>query len=65
MNEKQKRNLVRILIAAGLMIGLAWLPLQGWMRFIAYMVPYLIIGYDILLEAAEGIRNGDLLTSVC
>ena len=57
MNEKQKRNLVRILIAAGLMIGLAWLPLQGWMRFIAYMVPYLIIGYDILLEAAEGIRE--------
>lgn len=57
MNEKQKRNLVRILIAAGVMIGLAWLPLQGWMRFIAYMVPYLIIGYDILLEAAEGIRE--------
>lgn len=57
MNEKQKRNLVRILIAAGLMIGLAWLPLQGWMRFIAYMVPYLIIGYDILMEAAEGIRE--------
>ena len=57
MNEKQKRNLVRILIAAGLMIGLAWLPLQGWMRFIAYMFPYLIIGYDILLEAAEGIRE--------
>lgn len=57
MNEKQKRNLVRILIAAGLMIGLAWLPLQGWMRFIAYIIPYLIIGYDILLEAAEGIRE--------
>ena len=57
MNETQKKNLARILIAAGLMLGLAYLPLQGGMRFLAYMVPYLIVGYDILWEAAEGIRE--------
>lgn len=57
MNKKQKKMLVRILLAAAFMIGLHFLELDGWMRFIAYMVPYLIVGYDILIKAGKGILN--------
>ena len=57
MNKKQKKNLARILAAACLMIVLAHAPLAGLPRFLAYLVPYLIAGYDILLKAGRGIRN--------
>ncbi len=57
MNTKQKKNLLRIVTAIILMIILAFLPLEGILRFCAYMVPYLIVGYDILLKAWKGIRN--------
>ena len=49
--------LVRILIAAVLLIVLNFIPVTGWLRFVLYLVPYLVIGYDILLKAAKGIRN--------
>ena len=49
--------LIRILVSAFLMICLHFLELDGWMRFIAYMVPYLIVGYDILIKAGKGILN--------
>ena len=57
MNKKQKKVLVRIIIAAILMIGLKFVPVEGILRFILYMVPYFIIGYDILRKAFKGIKN--------
>ncbi len=57
MNKKQKKVLVRIIIAAILMIGLKFVPVEGLLRFILYMVPYFIIGYDILRKAFKGIKN--------
>ena len=57
MNKKQKKMLTRIIIAAVLMIVLAFLPVEGWLRFALYMVPYLTVGYDILRKAFKGICN--------
>ena len=57
MSKKQKKMLARILIAAALMIGLHFVPAGGMARFILYLAPYLIIGYDILLKAFKGIKN--------
>ena len=57
MTRKQKKMLLRILISAALMILLGFLPIQGWLRFAAYMIPYLVVGWDILLGAAMGIKN--------
>lgn len=57
MNKKQKKMLVRILLAAAFMIGLHFIEIEGWYRFIAYMIPYLIVGYDILIKAGKGILN--------
>ena len=57
MNAKQKKNLMRIVITAVLMIFLAYLPLAGWPRFLAYLVPYFLVGYDILYKAGKGIKN--------
>ena len=57
MNKKQKKMLIRILLAAALMILLNFVPVTGYGRFLLYLIPYLIIGYDILLKAAKGIRN--------
>ena len=57
MNRKQKRMLARILLAAALVAVLSLLPLEGAARFALYMIPYLIVGYDILQKAALGIRN--------
>lgn len=55
MTPKQKRNLVRIVVAAVLMVVLAYVPLSGMARFFAYLVPYLIVGYDILIKAGKGV----------
>ena len=57
MNKKQKKMLVRILIAAVLLIALNFIPAEGWIRFGLYLIPYVVIGYDILLKALKGIRN--------
>lgn len=57
MSKKQKKMLARILIAAALMIGLHFVPAGGMARFILYLVPYLIIGHDILLKAFKGVKN--------
>ncbi len=58
MNKKQKKMLLRILLSAALLGVLLLLPLEGWLRFALFLIPYLIVGYDILIEAFEGIRNG-------
>lgn len=57
MSRKQKKMLARIIIAAALMVALHFVPAEGITRFGLYMVPYLVIGYDILRKAAKGIRN--------
>ncbi|MCD7745832.1 MAG: cadmium-translocating P-type ATPase [Lachnospiraceae bacterium] len=57
MNKKQRKMLIRILIAAALMILLSLLPIDGYLRFGLFMIPYLVIGYDILKKAWKGIRN--------
>lgn len=57
MNKKQKKMLTRILIAAVMVVALSLIPVQGYLRAALYMVPYLVIGYDILLKAWKGIRN--------
>ena len=57
MNKKQKRNLMRIIVAAILMIVLHFAPVSGMVRFGVYLVPYLIIGYDILWKAFKGVKN--------
>ncbi|HAK17987.1 MAG TPA: cadmium-translocating P-type ATPase [Lachnospiraceae bacterium] len=57
MTAKQKKNLLRILISAALIIALHFVPVTGWLRFLLYMIPYLIIGYDILIKAFKGLVN--------
>ena len=57
MNKKQKKMLIRILLAACLMIAMNFIPVTGMLRFALYLVPYLIIGYDILIKAWKGIKN--------
>lgn len=50
--------LIRIILAATLLVGLAFAPVTGPLRLALYLIPYLLVGYDILLKAAKGIRNG-------
>lgn len=57
MNKKQKKMLIRILVSAALLIGFNFLPVTGTLRFVCYLIPYLVIGYDILIKAYKGIRN--------
>ena len=57
MTAKQKKNLLRILLSAALIITLHFVPVTGWPRFLLYMIPYLIIGYDILIKAFKGLVN--------
>lgn len=57
MNKKQKKMLIRILVSAALLIGFNFLPFEGVLRFILYLIPYLVIGYDILIKAFKGIKN--------
>ena len=60
MNKKQKKMLIRILVTAALLIILHFLPVSGVLRFVLYLVPYLIIGYDILRKAWKGILSGQV-----
>ena len=57
MTKKQKKMLLRIVIAALLLLILSLLPLQGTLRFALFMVPYLVVGYDILRKAVKGVLN--------
>ena len=57
MNKKQKKMLTRIIIAFALIVVLSLLPVDGYLEFALYMIPYLVIGYDILKKAFKGIRN--------
>lgn len=57
MTKKQKKVLIRIIIAAVLVIALQFIPVKGYVRFGLYMIPYFVIGYDILKKAGNGILN--------
>lgn len=60
MTRKQKKMLIRILIAAVLMIVLHFIPIEGWLNYVVYAVPYFVIGYDILRKAILGIFRGQV-----
>ena len=60
MTKKQKKMLRRILVSAALMMGLLFVPATGWLRFALWLVPYLVIGWDILYDAVRGIINGQV-----
>ena len=55
MNKKQKQTLYRIIISAVLLIGLHFIPVTGVLRILLYLIPFLIIGYDVLRKAFKGI----------
>ena len=57
MTKKQKKMLYRIIISAVLMIAFKFVPVDGIVRFLLYLIPYLVIGYDILLKAWKGIKH--------
>lgn len=57
MNKKQKKMLARILVTAVLIVILGQLNVTGYARLALYLIPYLVVGYDILLKALKGIRN--------
>ena len=57
MNKKQKKMLIRILVAGVLMVTFALVPIEGWVRFACFMLPYLTVGYDVLWKALKGIKN--------
>ena len=57
MNKKQKKVLIRIIISAVLLLVLNFIPITGILRGVLYLIPYLVIGYDILIKAAKGIKN--------
>jgi len=61
MTRKQKKVLIRILVSAALLIALHFIPVEGIPRFLLYLIPYGIIGYDILLKAGKGILHRQVL----
>ena len=61
MSRKQRIMLIRILVSAAMLAALSIIPSQGALRFILYMVPYFVVGYDILIKAVKGIIRGQVL----
>lgn len=57
MTKKQKKALIRIIISVALVGLISLLPVKGYLRFGMFMIPYLVIGYDILRKAVKGIKN--------
>ena len=57
MSKKQKKNLIRIIVSAVLMAAFLFVPAEGVWRLLLFLIPYLIIGYDILMKAAKGVKN--------
>ena len=57
MNKKQKKMLIRIIVAAILVVAFSLLPIEGYVKFGLFMIPYRVIGYDILKKAGQGIMN--------
>ena len=53
MNKKQKKMLIRIVIAAVLVVAFSLIPMKGYVKFVLFMIPYLVIGYDILKKSGK------------
>ena len=64
MKAKQKKMLIRIIIASVLLIALALSPITGYLRLALFLIPYFIVGYDILLKAAKGFTNGRIFDEI-
>ena len=64
MKAKQKKMLIRIIIASVLLIALAFSPITGYLRLALFLIPYFIVGYDILLKAAKGFTNGRIFDEI-
>ena len=60
MTKKQKTNFIRIIVSAVLVVGIWLSPLTGWAEGVLYLLPYFIVGYDILLKAVKGIFRGQV-----
>lgn len=60
MTRKQKKVLIRIIVSAVLLVVLHFIPVTGWLSLLLYLIPYLVIGYDILRKAFLGILNGEV-----
>ena len=60
MNKKQKKVFIRIIIAAVLLVAFHFVPVEGYLQLILYLVPYAVIGYDILRKAVLGIIHGEV-----
>ena len=60
LTKKQKKTLLRILISIVMTLTLLFVPAEGALRFLLWLIPYLVIGYDILLRALHGVRNGQV-----
>ena len=60
MTKKQKTNLIRVIVSAVLVAGIWLSPLTGWLEGVLYLLPYFIVGYDILLKAVKGIFRGQV-----
>ena len=64
MTKKQRTMLIRILAAAAMLIALQFIPAVGAARFLLYMIPYLTIGYDILIKAGKELKTARSLTKI-
>ena len=64
MTKKQKTNFIRILVSAVLVAAIWLSPLTGWLEGVLYLIPYFIIGYDILLKAVKGIFCGQVFDEI-
>ena len=60
MNKKQKQTLVRILVSFALLVGFSVLKIDGYLKFALFLIPYVIIGYDIIKKAIWGIFHGEI-----
>lgn len=60
MNKKQKKMLLRILISGALLIAAVFLPVGGWLRLLIFLIPYGVIGWDVLWKAARNIAHGQI-----
>ena len=60
MSKKQKQTLYRILLSAALLIAAALLPLEGWPRLAVFLIPYALIGWDVLWRAVRNIAHGEI-----
>lgn len=60
MKKSEKKSLIRIIAAAALLIACHFIPLEGIPRLLMYLVPYLIVGYDVILKAVKGILKGQV-----